>query len=62
MAVGVELRHRQIKGLRIALDLGLVWLANIDQQDHAFCDAACDLLRLQIVHVLGELLDMPAAP
>src|SRR6476646_9542230 len=52
----VELRYRKIEGLWIALDLGLVRLADIDQQDFALGQAARDLFRSQIGDVLTAKL------
>ena len=49
----IELRHREIEGLRIALDLGLVRLADIDQQDPALGQPARHVFRGQVVHVLA---------
>jgi len=52
----IELRHREIEGFRIALDLGLVRLADIDQQNLAFGEPLRDLFRGQIMHVLSAKL------
>src|SRR3954470_18360435 len=52
----VELRHRKIEGVGIALDLGLVRLPDIDQQDFALGQAARDLFRGQIGDVLTAKL------
>src|SRR5262249_42876481 len=52
----IEFRHRKIERLRIALDFGLVRLADVDQQDLAFGEPPRHLLRGQIVHVLSAKL------
>jgi hypothetical protein len=51
---GVELGHRHVDRIGIALDVGLVRLANIDQQDRALGDALGDVLRVQVFHALAS--------
>src|SRR5262249_9974984 len=47
---------REIEGLRIALNFGLVRLADIDQQNLALGDPPRHLFRGQIMHVLSAKL------
>src|SRR5262249_40313199 len=52
----IEFRHRKIERLRIALDFGLVRLADIHEQGLAFGRPPRHLFRGQIMHVLSAKL------
>ena len=47
-ADGIELRHRHVDGFGIALDVGFVRFAHIDQQDRALGEALGDFLRIKV--------------
>src|SRR6185295_14839688 len=52
----IELRHRHVDRVRIALDLGLGRLAHVDQQHRAFGDAPGDLFGIEVVDAVAVLL------